>query len=77
METENPFNTAKRKFKEETGKEISGKFFPLTPLQQKGVKLIYAWAVEGDFNFEESISNTFELERPPKSGIKKIFSRNW
>ncbi|MGQ0828311.1 MAG: NUDIX domain-containing protein [Bacteroidota bacterium] len=70
---EDPLKAAKREFKEETGMDISGEFIPLTPLKQKSGKTIYVWLLEGDLDPTKIISNTFELEWPPKSGIKKQF----
>ncbi|MFN2439231.1 MAG: NUDIX domain-containing protein [Chitinophagaceae bacterium] len=60
--------TAKREFKEETGKEINGNFVQLTPVKQKGGKLVCAWAIEGDIDAENITSNTFKIQWPPKSG---------
>ena len=45
----------------------------LTPVKQKSGKVIYAWALQGNFNTAEIKSNTFEIEWPPKSGKKKAF----
>ena len=65
---EEPFAAAKREFKEETGQEIDGDFFPLTPVKYKTGKIVYAWAVKGDVETASIRSNTFPLEWPPKSG---------
>jgi len=70
---EESLDVAIREFNEETGQTISGKFIPLEPVKQKGGKVITAWAVEGDADHEKIISNTFEMEWPPKSGNKKSF----
>lgn len=72
-EEEIPLEAAKREFKEETGMTVTGKFIPLNPLKQKSGKIVYAWMVEGDLDSTKIISNTFELEWPPKSGIMKQF----
>lgn len=72
-EGENPLYAAKREMEEETGIKVSGEFIELTPVKQNSGKLIYAWAVEGNFNAAEIKSNTFEIEWPPKSGMKKSF----
>jgi predicted NUDIX family NTP pyrophosphohydrolase len=72
-EGEEPFDVALREFKEETGQTISGKFVPLNSVKQKGGKIITAWAVEGDADQGKIISNTFEMEWPPKSGKMKAF----
>lgn len=34
---------------------------------------MYAWALEKDINPEHIISNTFQIEWPPKSGRMKSF----
>ena len=70
---ENPLDAAKREFLEETGQIINGNFIELTPIQQKGGKTVHAWAVEGDIDHETIVSNTFEVEWPPRSGKKQSF----
>jgi predicted NUDIX family NTP pyrophosphohydrolase len=70
LEDEDMLLGAKREFEEETGMSIDGEMLALTPQAQKGGKVVHAWAVEGDLNPEDIRSNTFELEWPPKSGIK-------
>ena len=45
---EDALDAAKREFEEETGQKISGDFKLLQPVKQKGGKIIYAWAVEGE-----------------------------
>jgi predicted NUDIX family NTP pyrophosphohydrolase len=73
LDDEVPLDAAKREFLEETGQVINGTFIPLTPIQQKGGKNVFAWAIEGDINAATTFSNTFELEWPPKSGKIKTF----
>lgn len=66
---EDPLQAAKREFAEETGQLLQGdNFHALTPVRQKGGKIVYAWAVEGDINAGEIVSNTFRQEYPYKSG---------
>ena len=65
---EDPLITAKREFEEELGFKPQGKFIELTPIQQKGGKIIRAWAFEGDCDPAQTRSNTFSLEWPPRSG---------
>lgn len=72
-EDEDPLTAAKREFSEETGMDIDGDFIELSPVKQKGGKLVYTWAVEGDIDASAIVSNTFEMEWPPKSGKKKTF----
>lgn len=72
-ENENAFTGAKRELEEETGIKVSGDFIELAPLKQNSNKKIYAWALLFDVDPSAVTSNTFELEWPPKSGIKKSF----
>jgi predicted NUDIX family NTP pyrophosphohydrolase len=60
--------TAKREFEEETGVPPKGRFIPLTPVQQKGGKIVHAWAFEGDCDPRATVSNTIMVEWPPGSG---------
>ncbi|WP_228377367.1 NUDIX hydrolase [Chryseobacterium indologenes] len=65
---EDPLSRALIEFEEETGTTITGEFIKLTPIKQKGGKIVYAWAVEGNIDPSILYSNTFPLEWPPKSG---------
>jgi predicted NUDIX family NTP pyrophosphohydrolase len=60
--------TAQREFEEETGVKPTGPFLPLRSIQQKGGKIVHAWAFEGDCDPASLKSNTFAMEWPPKSG---------
>jgi len=65
---------AKREFQEETGIKPTVPFIPLTPIKQKGGKVVHAWAFEGDLADGHAIvSNTFSLEWPPKTGRQMEF----
>jgi predicted NUDIX family NTP pyrophosphohydrolase len=58
-----------REFQEETGLEPRGDFIELGAIQQKGGKIVHAWAFPGDGDENRPLrSNTFELEWPPQSG---------
>lgn len=70
---EEALDAAVREFEEETGLLLTGEFIALDPITQKGGKKVYAWAVEGGIDHEKIISNTFEMEWPPRSGKKQIF----
>lgn len=72
-EGEDPLETAKREFTEETGLPIDGEFRPLTPVKQAGGKIVHAWAVEADCDPSKVRSNLFSLEWPPKSGKRQDF----
>jgi len=67
-EAEKPLDAAKREFMEETGIALTGDFIELSPVKQKGGKIIHAWAVKGDLDPLLIVSNSFPLEWPPKSG---------
>jgi predicted NUDIX family NTP pyrophosphohydrolase len=70
---EDPFKAAKREFAEEMGRMPSGEVIPLEPLRQPSGKVIYAWAMNADFDPPDLKSNTFTLEWPPKSGQLQEF----
>jgi predicted NUDIX family NTP pyrophosphohydrolase len=65
--------TAEREFEEETGVTPAGPFIPLTPVKQKGGKIVHAWAFEGDCDPTAIVSNTFAMEWPPLSGQQQEF----
>ena len=67
-EGEDPLHAARREFTEETGQNVDGDFIELNAVQQKGGKAVYAWAVEGNADAENIVSNSFQLEYPYKSG---------
>ena len=72
-ESEDPLNAAKREFAEETGTVPVGDFIPLEPIKQPSGKLIYAWAVNAEFDPSNLRSNLFTMEWPPKSGKQQEF----
>ena len=65
---EQPLIAAVREFKEELGIDVSGDFIELLPQKQKSGKIVYTWALEQDTDVDDIVSNTFELEWPPRSG---------
>lgn len=72
-EGEEPLSAALREFEEETGQSLSGDCIPLTPVKQKGGKIIYCYACNGDIDPSTIKSNYFEMEWPPRSGKKQSF----
>jgi len=70
LEGEEALTAAKREFEEETGQPIDGEFIELGTIRQKNGKTVYAWAIEGNINHETIISNTCEIEWPPRTGKK-------
>jgi predicted NUDIX family NTP pyrophosphohydrolase len=66
-EAEDPFQAALREFQEETGQQVRGDFVPLDPVKQRSGKVVTAWAVEGNMDATNIVSNYFEMIWPPKS----------
>jgi predicted NUDIX family NTP pyrophosphohydrolase len=65
---------ARREFAEETSHELpEGPMIGLGEIVQKSGKLVVAWAVEGDLDPAAAVSNTFEMEWPPRSGRRQEF----
>lgn len=70
---ESPLEAARREFREETGQPVSGEFVELEPVTSHG-KTIHAFAVETDApDPARLVSNTFEMEWPPRSGRRRRF----
>lgn len=68
---EDPLDAAIREFTEETGiglTEDRSRFRPLSPVKLKSGKHVAAWMVEGAADPSAIVSNTFEMEWPPRSG---------
>ena len=70
---EDLLEAAKREFEEETGVTPTGPFIALTPIKQKGGKIVHAWAFKGDCDPDAIVSNKFTMEWPPKSGRQMEF----
>ncbi len=70
---EDMLEAAKREFEEETSINPRGPFIALTPIKQKGGKIVHAWAFKGDCDPAKIVSNTFTMEWPPKSGQQMEF----
>jgi predicted NUDIX family NTP pyrophosphohydrolase len=67
-------DVAAREFEEETGHPVpDGPRIELGTIVQKGGKVVHAWAVEGDLDPSVAVSNTFEIEWPPRSGLTRAF----
>ena len=65
---------ARREFEEETGHPSpEGPAIELGEIRQKSGKRVFAWAVEGDLDAETAVSNSFEMEWPPRSGRIREF----
>ena len=65
---------ARREFEEETGHPSpDGATIDLGSIVQKGGKVVHAWAIEGELDADAAVSNTFEMEWPPRSGGRQVF----
>jgi predicted NUDIX family NTP pyrophosphohydrolase len=73
-EDEEALTAAIREFKEETGQSLAGDFIELTPIVQKGGKKVLCWAIEGELDLSTIVSNTFDIEWPPRSGKRQSFA---
>ena len=68
-ESEDAEAVALREFEEELGSPPpDGPRLYIGEFGQSGRKRISAWALEADFDAAQIVSNTFELEWPPRSG---------
>ena len=66
---EEPLAAARREFEEELGTAPpDGDAAELGEVRQKRGKFVRAWAIAGDLDPATAVSNTFELEWPPRSG---------
>ncbi len=65
---------ARREFEEETGnKPPAGPLIELGRITQKSGKLVVGFGAEGDLDPATAVSNTFDLEWPPHSGVVRSF----
>jgi predicted NUDIX family NTP pyrophosphohydrolase len=66
---EDPLAAARREFGEELGvAPPDGPVLDLGEVRQKSGKRVRAWAAAGELDAAAIVSNTFELEWPPRSG---------
>jgi predicted NUDIX family NTP pyrophosphohydrolase len=71
--SEEPLACAKRELQEETGIVARAeRYIELGSIKQKSGKRVRAWACEGEWD-GTLVSNTFELEWPPRSGKRRAF----
>ena len=71
---EDLMQTAQREFYEETGIRSAPPYHALGFVNQKGGKVVHAWAFAGVWEPERGIvCNTFSLEWPPRSGKRVEF----
>lgn len=72
---EDALAAARREFEEELGVPAPDgvPYLPLGEVVQRGGKLVTAWAAEADLDVDNVVSNTFEMEWPPRSGRRQEF----
>lgn len=75
---DDPFATARREFEEEIGVPVPAtEFVDLGEVRQSGGKLVRAWAARltdlVDLDPATVVSNSFEMEWPPRSGRMQTF----
>jgi predicted NUDIX family NTP pyrophosphohydrolase len=72
---EDPERTAVREFEEELGLSVpNGPRIDLGTIRQSAGKYVRAWAVHAQsLSIDTVVSNTFEMEWPPKSGTLQSF----
>ena len=71
---EEPLAVARREFEEELGSPVPATvLLPLGQLRVSSGKLLTVWAAEGDLDAAATVSNTFTIEWPPRSGRVQQF----
>ncbi len=71
---EDELAAARREFAEELGSPPpAGEPLALGEVRLKSGKRVTAWALEGDLDADAIVSNTFELQWPPRSGRTQRF----
>jgi predicted NUDIX family NTP pyrophosphohydrolase len=64
---------ARREFAEETGYRPGGDGLALGSIRQPGGKTVHVWAIEGNWEPSQLISDSFSIEWPPRSGRIQSF----
>lgn len=71
---EDPLAVALREFAEELGCECpAGRLIALGDIRQRSGKIVTAWCAIGEIDPAGIHSNEFEMEWPPKSGLRQLF----
>jgi predicted NUDIX family NTP pyrophosphohydrolase len=70
---EDPEDVARREFLEELGTAPAAPLRSLGEIRQRGGKRVHAFAMKGDLDVGALVSNTFEIDWPPKSGRTQTF----
>ena len=76
-ESQDPQAAALREFEEEIGQPLPAASVPdliaLGSQRLPSGKIVTAWAADGDLDADGIVSNTFEMEWPPRSGEMREF----
>jgi predicted NUDIX family NTP pyrophosphohydrolase len=65
---------ARREFAEETGHPLpEGDLVELGEIRQKSGKLVLGYGAQGDLDAATAVSNTYDMEWPPRSGRVQSF----
>jgi predicted NUDIX family NTP pyrophosphohydrolase len=65
---------ALREFQEETGHAVGDvALVDLGQIRQKSGKTVFAWGANGDLDPSTAVSNTYDMEWPPRSGRIQSF----
>lgn len=59
---------ALREFEEEIGPRPPGPYVSLLAIQQRGGKVVHAWACEADVDTRAIVGGRFHMQWPPRSG---------
>lgn len=74
VEPEGPWEAACREWSEELGlPPPTGPAQPLGEVRQSGGKVVVAWAMTGDLDPAAVVPGCFEMEWPPRSGVRQRF----
>jgi predicted NUDIX family NTP pyrophosphohydrolase len=74
LDDEDAIVAAVRELHEETGAVVDpADLIELGSVRQKSGKVVTAWGVEADFDVTTLVSNLFELEWPPRSGVLREY----
>jgi predicted NUDIX family NTP pyrophosphohydrolase len=66
-------SAAERETREELGVALDGTPWPLATIRQSGGKVVDAFALEQSIDAAAVVSNVFEMEWPPRSGVRASF----
>jgi predicted NUDIX family NTP pyrophosphohydrolase len=70
---EDPAQAARRETEEELGISLQGEAWPLATIKQAGGKIVEAFALEQAIDADAIVSNSFEIEWPPRSSKQASF----